>query len=46
LDEASWRARACRLANRNLTYQEWNRFFGPAVAYHETCPDEHFAAAK
>jgi WD40 repeat protein len=45
LDEASWRARACRLA-RNLTNQEWNRFFGPAVAYHETCPDEHFAAAK
>lgn len=46
LDETSWRALACRLANRNLTQEEWNRFFGPAVAYRETCPDEHFAAAQ
>ena len=44
MDEASWRATACRMANRNLTHEEWSRFFGLAVAYRETCPAEHFPA--
>jgi WD40 repeat protein len=38
LNEASWREAACRVANRNLTPEEWARLFGPAVAYREICP--------
>jgi WD40 repeat protein len=34
----SWAARACRLANRNLTRQEWERYF-PNEDYQKTCPD-------
>ncbi len=30
IDEASWRRVACRIANRNLTVQEWNKFLGSA----------------
>lgn len=28
---------ACRTAGRNLTHQEWRRFF-PNADYRETCP--------
>jgi WD40 repeat protein/tetratricopeptide (TPR) repeat protein len=38
LDVASWRARACRIANRNLTSQEWQRYF-PDKLYRKTCSD-------
>jgi len=31
------RARACEIANRNLSTQEWNFYFGEA-SYHKTCP--------
>jgi WD40 repeat protein len=34
----SWTADACRVANRNLTPQEWEQFF-PGQAYHKTCPN-------
>ncbi len=37
VDPGSWRDRACRIANRNLTVDEWSRFFGPGVAYRATC---------
>jgi hypothetical protein len=33
-----WRARACRMANRNLTMEEWNRYMGPDTPYQVTCP--------
>jgi WD40 repeat protein len=34
---ASWIERACRIANRNLTTQEWQNYLGSA-SYHQTCP--------
>jgi WD40 repeat protein len=34
-----WQARACRIANRNLTQTEWNQFIGPDIPYERTCPD-------
>lgn len=34
----AWRARACALANRNLTAEEWARYF-PDVEYRATCGD-------
>ena len=39
LNVESWKARACRRANRNLTASEWNKFIGPGMPYHSTCPD-------
>jgi WD40 repeat protein len=33
----SWMARACRIANRNLTFQEWSQYVG-AKPYSKTCP--------
>jgi WD40 repeat protein len=35
----SWQARACHIANRNLTQSEWNKFIGSDVPYRCTCPD-------
>jgi len=37
VDPASWRRRACEIANRNLTYDEWTRFMGEEP-YRATCP--------
>jgi WD40 repeat protein len=34
----SWQSRACQRANRNLTQEEWQRFFGDEP-YRPTCPD-------
>jgi len=34
----SWRTRACRIANRNLTQTEWDQFVGPETPYQRTCP--------
>ena len=36
IDPASWRERACRIANRNLTYEEWAQFLGDEP-YRMTC---------
>jgi WD40 repeat protein len=33
----SWQRRACRVANRNLTCEEWNQLMG-SRPYHQTCP--------
>ncbi len=38
VDPAAWERRACRTANRNLTPQEWARYFQD-MPYHPTCPD-------
>ncbi|MBN1656811.1 MAG: protein kinase [Anaerolineae bacterium] len=37
VDIDTWRARACHIANRNLTAEEWVQFFGD-TAYRATCP--------
>jgi len=34
----SWKSRACRIANRNLTQAEWNQFIGPDMPYQRSCP--------
>ena len=34
----SWQARACRIANRNLTREEWEQYLGDEP-YRVTCPD-------
>jgi WD40 repeat protein len=39
IDPTSWQARACRIANRNLTPAEWSQFIGPAP-YQPACPDK------
>ena len=36
LDPQSWRHRACRVANRNLTREEWEQYFSEHP-YRETC---------
>jgi len=35
----SWKARACRRANRNLTRAEWQRYIGDIEPYRATCPE-------
>jgi WD40 repeat protein len=35
---AGWVERACRLANRNLTRDEWKLYVGDAAPYSATCP--------
>lgn len=38
VDLASWRRRACELANRNLTSKEWEQAFGSTnTPYKPTC---------
>lgn len=37
VDPASLPARACRIANRNLTRQEWHQYL-PGEPYQKTCP--------
>jgi WD40 repeat protein len=37
LDLESWKQRACSIANRNLTRDEWVRFIGEREAYRKTC---------
>jgi hypothetical protein len=39
LDPQSWQRRACRIANRNLTRQEWRWLIGSDVPYQRLCPD-------
>ena|SRR5215813_11013259 len=36
---AFWVARSCPLANRNLTFAEWQHYVGSDVPYHRTCPN-------
>jgi len=39
VDPASWAARLCPLANRNLSLAEWQQYICPNVPYRRTCPD-------
>ncbi len=39
VDPESWMARACSIANRNLSRAEWDQYIGPETTYHKTCPD-------
>jgi DNA-binding beta-propeller fold protein YncE len=39
LDAASWLARACSIANRNLSLAEWRLLVGLDVDYAPTCPN-------
>jgi hypothetical protein len=34
----SWQQRACAIANRNLTHEEWRKYMGD-LPYRKTCPD-------
>jgi WD40 repeat protein len=38
IEEESLVAEACRIANRNLSQDEWTRFVGPEFNYGRTCP--------
>jgi WD40 repeat protein len=35
----SWKDRACRIANRNLTQAEWDQYVGSEIPYTRTCPN-------
>src|SRR5262249_28110689 len=35
----SWQRRACAIANRNLSWEEWRRLIGPDVPYRRICPE-------
>jgi WD40 repeat protein/transcriptional regulator with XRE-family HTH domain len=37
VDLRAWPALACRIANRNLSLQEWRQYLGD-TPYHQTCP--------
>ncbi|MCB0191782.1 MAG: trypsin-like peptidase domain-containing protein [Anaerolineae bacterium] len=37
VDLESWRNRACEIANRNLTVEEWNLFIGSDIPYQTPC---------
>jgi hypothetical protein len=38
LDADHWEAAACKVAGRNLTQDEWQRYFPNAGHYRVTCP--------
>jgi WD40 repeat protein len=35
----SWKRRACSIAGRNLTIDEWNLYIGKDIPYERTCPN-------
>lgn len=37
-DAKDWAARACSVAGRNLSRDEWKRYIGDTIPYHRTCP--------
>jgi DNA-binding SARP family transcriptional activator/tRNA A-37 threonylcarbamoyl transferase component Bud32/WD40 repeat protein len=39
LDPLDWEHAACRLAGRNLTRAEWQRYIGTLADYHSTCDE-------
>jgi WD40 repeat protein len=39
VDLDSWKARACEIANRNLTKEEWRKYLGDDEPYRHTCPN-------
>ena len=45
LDIASWKTRACRMANRNMTGDEWRKYFRSEL-HRKTCPALPLTEAK
>ena len=39
VDSQSWLTRACTIANRNLTREEWDDYIGDLADYRATCPE-------
>ena len=39
IDLNPWPVRACHIANRNLTQEEWDMFVGPDYSYQLQCPE-------
>jgi WD40 repeat protein len=39
LDPESWQRRACLIANRNPSRDEWDRLIAPGLPYRRLCPD-------
>jgi WD40 repeat protein len=39
VDPAVWRRRACALAGRNLSREEWKLYLPPGARYRATCPE-------
>lgn len=39
VDVKSWGPEACRVANRNLSPEEWSEFVGRGSGYRATCPE-------
>lgn len=39
VDQQSWSEKACNIAGRNFTQQEWDQFVGQSIPYHATCPE-------
>jgi WD40 repeat protein len=37
VDAESWIALSCSIANRNLSLQEWQTYFGSGISYRRTC---------
>jgi hypothetical protein len=35
----SWQRRACRIANRDLTREEWDQYVGPSFPYRSLCAE-------
>jgi class 3 adenylate cyclase/WD40 repeat protein/RecA/RadA recombinase len=44
VDPTSWRAKACEVAGRNLTRDEWTRYLPTGAPYRATCPQFPSAA--
>ena len=38
IDPESWKRRACHIANRNLTREEWRQYIGEMMDFQEACP--------
>ena len=39
VDPAVWRRRACAIAGRNLSREEWKLYLPAGTPYRETCPE-------
>jgi len=46
IDLASWQARICRRANRDLTREEWNQFIGEDFRFQSVCPNPSITSGK
>ena len=42
MNPVDWVSRACQVANRNLTHNEWQQYIGNALPFEPVCPDLPF----